>query len=208
MRTLLELLRGLGKLGVVTQLGFDSLVTLSDAMRTTMHRDHCRPLLKSYDASSNEIKLKVDEEITRVIKVDAEAFSRVLGLRNEGIDAFGLLDRRDGDGVELAGRLGIKEQQSWCSILEQIKTEPAGSDRLKARVLIWIVGQFLCPTSSLFPSKRHFNLLTHDGLDGRYNWAKLGADYMVRGMQVYKRSIDAGKMKYFLGCLAVLEVRG
>ncbi|KAE8667085.1 DENN domain-containing protein isoform 2 [Hibiscus syriacus] len=91
---------------------------------------------------------------------------------------------------------------TYAEIEEEIKSGSYVGDELKARVLLYLVGIFLCPTGHTSTNKEHMKLICDEGLKGEFNWAEYIHSRLIESIITFKK----GSQRYLKGCIAILEV--
>ncbi|KAE8675726.1 hypothetical protein F3Y22_tig00111648pilonHSYRG00382 [Hibiscus syriacus] len=79
--------------------------------------------------------------------------------------------------------------------------ENKGKSVVEDRVLLYLVGIFLCPTGDTSPSKDNMKLICDEGLKGEFNWAEYVHSRLIESII----SIQTGHQRYLKGCIAILE---
>ncbi|KAE8667668.1 hypothetical protein F3Y22_tig00112383pilonHSYRG00268 [Hibiscus syriacus] len=72
----------------------------------------------------------------------------------------------------------------------------------KARVLLYLVGIFLCPTGDTSTNKDYMKLICNEGLKGEFNWVEYVHSRLIKSIITFKN----GSQRYLKGCIAILEV--
>ncbi|KAE8712620.1 hypothetical protein F3Y22_tig00110239pilonHSYRG00108 [Hibiscus syriacus] len=85
---------------------------------------------------------------------------------------------------------------------EKIKSGSYEGDELKARVLLYLVRIFLCPTGDTSKNKDYIKLICDEGLKGEFNWAEYVHLRLIESIITFKK----GSQRYLKGCIAILEV--
>ncbi|KAL4311878.1 hypothetical protein GQ457_01G047670 [Hibiscus cannabinus] len=192
---LFEQLKERKKETVVHSVGFGSLLQLKGR---NMRRGLCRYLAENFDLESCSIKFNGQS-----IPLTVEDVEGILGLKNEGVDVSTVLRKENGNA--LAKRYKIPKKITFVELERQILKLKVGSEDLKARVLLYIVGRFLCPKTRANISEEYFSCLCADGLNGKLNWAKHTHEMLLRAIQKYSARNGKGTT-YLTGCLPLLEV--
>ncbi|KAL4387016.1 hypothetical protein GQ457_09G021710 [Hibiscus cannabinus] len=180
--------------GVVSEIGFGPLLGLKSR---AIHREICRDLVQSFDVESSTMEYHGHK-----IPIMVEDVEVVLGLKNEGVDVGKVI--RKMNGKELGLKYKINKKTTYNEMHEEIVSGAFEGDELKARVLLYIVGVFLCPNANIVPSLEHLNLLCFVGLKGKLNWYKWAHERLIDGVSKFK---FRGGNAYITGCIAILEVR-
>ena len=89
---------------------------------------------------------------------------------------------------QLMEKFEFKKNSKYSEMEARIKKLDVDSEELKACILLYIVGMFLCPTSTTFPPEKFWNLLCDEGLNGKLNWAKFTHEFLINGMVKYLTS--------------------
>ncbi|KAL4281512.1 hypothetical protein GQ457_03G019490 [Hibiscus cannabinus] len=180
--------------GVVSEIGFGAFLGLKSR---AIHREICRDLVQSFDVDSSTMEYNGHK-----IPIMVEDVEAVLGLKNEGVDVGNVI--RKMNGKELALKYKINTKSTYHELHEEIVSGEFEGDELKARVLLYIVGVFLCPNANTVPSIEHMKLLCSVGLKGKLNWCKWAYERIIDGVSKFK--YRAGNA-YITGWIAILEVR-
>ncbi|KAE8696728.1 Carboxylesterase [Hibiscus syriacus] len=75
-------------------------------------------------------------------------------------------------------------------------------DDLKARVLLYLIGIFLCPTGDMSTNKDNMKLICDEGLKGEFNWAKYVHSRLIESIITFQKGIQ----RCLKGCIAILKV--
>ncbi|KAL4336152.1 hypothetical protein GQ457_07G005230 [Hibiscus cannabinus] len=179
---------------VVKEIGFSPLIGISPRV---IHRDLCRELAEKFD-----VECSMMEYSGHKISVMVEYVQVVLGLKNEGRDVEEAT--RKYDGKELVKKHKINTNTTYEQLEWEILCDGFEGDELKARVLLYVVGVFLCPNANRVPSVEHFKLLCLAGLRGTLNWCKYAYERLIDGIAKLQKRVG---LAYMTGCIAILEVR-
>ncbi|KAL4313046.1 hypothetical protein GQ457_01G019300 [Hibiscus cannabinus] len=194
LSVLFKEMQRLKKDGVVSEIGFGPLLGLKSR---AIHREICRDLVQSFDAESSTMEYHGHK-----IPIMMEDVEAVLGLKNECVDVGKVI--RKMNGKELGLKYKINTKTTYNEMHEEIVSGAFEGDELKARVLLYIVGVFLCPNANIVPSIEHLKLLCSVGLKGKLNWCKWAHERLIDGVSKFK---FRGGNAYITGCIAILEVR-
>ena len=77
------------------------------------------------------------------------------------------------------------------------------SDDFKTRLLLYIVGRFLYPSTDWGPSPDYYFYLNEDGLTGKLNWTKHAHEKLFDSIKSFHSRKDKS---YLAGCVLLLEV--
>ena len=99
-------------------------------------------MLECFDTERSVIEYKGHE-----IPVGVEHFVSILGLKNEGLDVGSVLNRANPG--ELMAKFGFKKNTKYSEMEGRIRTLEPESDEFKACLLLYIVGTFLFPMSTV-----------------------------------------------------------
>ncbi|KAE8736358.1 hypothetical protein F3Y22_tig00000002pilonHSYRG00104 [Hibiscus syriacus] len=102
----------------------------------------------------------------------------------------------------LASKYGLNHKVTYTEVEEDIKSGSYLGDELKARVLLYLVGIFLCPTGDTSTNKEYMKLICDEGLKGEFNWAEYIHSRLIESIITFKK----GSQRYLKGCIAILEV--
>ncbi|KAL4385532.1 hypothetical protein GQ457_15G020690 [Hibiscus cannabinus] len=193
LSVLFKEMQRLKKDGVVSEIGFGPLLGLKSR---AIHREICRDLVQSFDVESSTMEYHGHK-----IPIMVEDVEAVLGLKNEGVDVGKVI--RKMNGKELGLKYKINTKTTYNEMHEEIVSGVFEGDELKARVLLYIVGVFLCPNANIVPSLEHLKLLCSVGLKGKLNWCKWAHERLIDGVSKFK---FRGGNAYITGCIAILEV--
>ncbi|KAL4379126.1 hypothetical protein GQ457_02G023180 [Hibiscus cannabinus] len=167
---------------VVKELGFSPLIGIS---LRAIHRDLCRELAEKFD-----VECSMMEYSGHKIPVMVEDVQDVLGLKNEGRDVEEAT--RKYDGKELAKKHKINANATYEQLEWEILCGAFEGDELKARVLLYVVGVFLCPNANRVPSVEHFKLLCSAGLCRKLNWCKYAYERLIDGIAKLQKKWKEG----------------
>ncbi|KAK8571224.1 hypothetical protein V6N13_103353 [Hibiscus sabdariffa] len=131
-----------------------------------------------------------------------EDVQAVLGLKNEGRDVEEAT--RKYDGKELEKKHKINKNTTYEQLEREILCGGFEGYELKAHVLLYVVGVFLCPNANRVPSVEHFKLLCSAGLRGKLNWCKYAYERLIDGIAKLQNRVG---LAYMTICIAILEVR-
>lgn len=196
MFNVLEYLKTRGEVKLLNEIGLGSLIHLKCRQ---LRRDFCFYLLESFDVETSEFNYH-----GHAITLNVEDVVQILGLKNEGVDVSIVL--KGENPRELMKKFGFTKDVKYSEIEQRMKKLDADSEELKACILMYIVGTFLCPTSTTYPNEKLWNLLCEEGLNGKLNWAKYVHEFLIKGMEKYLERQSDREQAYFHGCALVLEV--
>ncbi|KAE8711853.1 hypothetical protein F3Y22_tig00110271pilonHSYRG00155 [Hibiscus syriacus] len=124
----------------------------------------------------------------------------VLGVGNEGKSVIEVSKSKNWKA--LASKYSLKQKVTYAELEEEIKSGSYGGDELKARVLLYLVGIFLCPTCDTSTNKDYMKLICDEGLKGEFNWDKYVHSRLIESIITFKK----GSQRYLKGCISILEV--
>ncbi|KAE8668429.1 hypothetical protein F3Y22_tig00112339pilonHSYRG00113 [Hibiscus syriacus] len=189
---LIKHLKEKGQLNVLGEIGFGSLVGVRDR---PIRRELCRSLMAQFDVRQCVAKYG---DFSFPLRIPCAA--AVLGVENEGKSVVEVCQSKDWKA--LASKYGLKHKVTYAEIEEEIKSGSYVGDELKARVLLYLVGIFLCPTDNTSMNKEHMKLICDEGLKGEFNWAEYIHSRLIESIINFKK----GSQRYLKGCIAILEV--
>ncbi|KAE8699382.1 hypothetical protein F3Y22_tig00110579pilonHSYRG00040 [Hibiscus syriacus] len=189
---LIKHLKENGQLNVLGEIGFGSLVGVKDR---PIRRELCRFLMAQFDVSQCIAKYG---DFSFPLGISCAA--AVLGVENEGKSVVEVCKSKDWKA--LASKYGLKHKVTYAEIEEEIKSGSYVGDELTARVLLYLVGIFLCPTGNTSTNKEHMKLICDEGLKGEFNWAEYIHSRLIESIITFKKGIQ----RYLKGCIAILEV--
>ena len=183
---------------VISSVGFGSLLRLKGL---TLRKELCQFLVESFDVSTNCIKF--DGHSISFVLEDVEA---ILGLQNNGVDVSSLMEKEDGLSLCKKYNLPSHKKLTFVRLEEEMMALEANSEELKSRVLLYIVGRFLCPTTETGPSPYYYSCLTEDGLSRKLNCARHVYEKLFLGITNFHARKKKSSNSYLSGCLLLLEV--
>ncbi|KAE8683392.1 hypothetical protein F3Y22_tig00111208pilonHSYRG00112 [Hibiscus syriacus] len=102
----------------------------------------------------------------------------------------------------LASKYGSNHKVTYAEVEEDIKSGSYRGDELKARVLLYLAGIFLCPTGDTSTNKDNMKLICDEGLKGEFNWAEYVHSRLIESIITFQK----GSQRYLKGCIAILEI--
>ena len=126
--------------------------------------DLCEWLVQNFDVPSSSVNL---HEQSIPLIVDDVSF--ILGLRNERIDVATSGNREETDHFCKRFNLPIKTKLTFKILEKEMLLLDGESDDFKARLLLYIMGRFICPTTDWGPSLDYYFCLNEDGLTRKLN---------------------------------------
>ncbi|KAK8535952.1 hypothetical protein V6N12_012615 [Hibiscus sabdariffa] len=108
------------------------------------------------------------------------------------------------NGKDIAVKNKINPKVSYVELQQEILSGCFEGDGLKERVILYVVGVFLCPTSDTGPSIENSKLLCSDGLNGKLKWCQFAYERLIDGISKYN---GRESQTYLTGCIPMLEVR-
>ncbi|KAE8728108.1 Mitogen-activated protein kinase-like protein D5 [Hibiscus syriacus] len=181
-----------GQLNVLGEIGFGSLIGVRDR---PIRRELCRSLMAQFDVSQCMAKYG---DYSFPLGVSTAA--AVLGVQNKGKSVIEVC--RSKNWKALASKYGLNHKVTYAEVEEDIKSGSYWGDELKARVLLYLVGIFLCPTRDTSTNKEYMKLICDEGLKGEFNWAEYIHSRLIESIITFKK----GSQRYLKGCIAILEV--
>ncbi|KAE8713395.1 hypothetical protein F3Y22_tig00110210pilonHSYRG00039 [Hibiscus syriacus] len=150
VNSLIKHLKEKGQLNVLGEIGFRSLVGVRDR---PIRRELCRSLMEQFDFEQCIVKYG-----DFLFPLGILCATIVLGEGNEGKSVVEVSKSKNWKA--LASKYGLKQKVTYAELEEEIKSGSYGRDELKARVLLYLVGIFLCPTGQPeIPQRVHSNLI-------------------------------------------------
>ncbi|KAE8656576.1 hypothetical protein F3Y22_tig00116999pilonHSYRG00018 [Hibiscus syriacus] len=192
VNSLIKHLKEKGQLNVLGEIGFGSLVGVRDR---PIRRELCQSLMAQFDVRQCIAKYG---DFSFPLGIPCAA--AVLGVENEGKSIVEVCKSKDWK--TLASKYGLKQKVTYAEIEEEIKSGSYVGDELKARVLLYLVDIFLCPTGHTSTNKEHMKLICDEGLKGEFNWAEYIHSRLIESIITFKK----GSQRYLKGCIAILEV--
>ncbi|XP_052876976.1 uncharacterized protein LOC108471178 [Gossypium arboreum] len=108
----------------------------------SMRREVIIYLIERFDAENCAIKVD-----SHNITLTVEDVASILGSKDDGIDVSTVLRRNQGH------KLSIPKDVRFVKLVQHMTTLEAESAKLKAMVLAFIIGCFLCPSVFPFPAR-------------------------------------------------------
>ncbi|KAE8667071.1 hypothetical protein F3Y22_tig00112453pilonHSYRG00053 [Hibiscus syriacus] len=130
-----------------------------------IRRELCRSLMAQFD-----VKQCIAKYGDFSFPLGIPYTAAVSGVENEGKSIVEVCKSKDWKA--LVSKYGLKQKVTYAEIEEEIKSGSYGGDELKARVLLYLVGIFLCPTGETSMKKDYMKLICDEGLKGEFNWAE------------------------------------
>ncbi|KAE8704516.1 hypothetical protein F3Y22_tig00110450pilonHSYRG00530 [Hibiscus syriacus] len=119
-----------------------------------------------------------------------------LGVQNNGKSVVEVC--RSKNWKALASKYGLNQKVAHAEVEEDIKSGSYGGDDLKARVLLYLVGIFLCPTGDTSTNKDDMKLICDEGLKGEFNWAEYVHSRLIESIIIFQK----GSQRYLKGLSA------
>ena len=195
MFKLFQQLKKRNKDAAVETLGFSGLLELRGR---SLKRDLCEWLVQNFDVPSSSMNLHGQS-----IPLTVDDVSSILGLRNEGIDVPTSGNREQANRLCKRFNFPIKSKLTFGILEKEMLVLDGESDDFKARLLLYIVGRFLCPSTDWGPSPDYYFCLNEDGLTGKLNWAKHAHEKLLDSIKSFHSRKDKS---YLTGCVLLLEV--
>ncbi|KAE8688937.1 hypothetical protein F3Y22_tig00110946pilonHSYRG00026 [Hibiscus syriacus] len=186
---LIKHLKEKGQLNVLGEIGFGSLVGVRDR---PIRRELCRSLMAQFD-----VRQCIAKYGDFSFPLGIPCVAAVLRVENEGKSVVEVCKSKDWKA--LASKYGLKHKVTYAEIEAKIKSGSYVGDELKARVLLYLVGIFLCPTGNTSTNKEHMKLICDEGLKGEFNWAEYIHSRLIESIITFKK----GSQRYLK---AILEV--
>ncbi|KAE8691693.1 hypothetical protein F3Y22_tig00110885pilonHSYRG00091 [Hibiscus syriacus] len=124
----------------------------------------------------------------------------ILGVQNKGKSVVEVC--RSKNWKALASKYSLNHKVTYAEVEEDIKIGSYREDELKARVLLYLVGIFLCPMGDTSTNKDNMKLICDEGLKGEFNWAEYVHSRLIESIITFQK----GSQRYLKGCIAILEV--
>ncbi|KAE8710921.1 hypothetical protein F3Y22_tig00110318pilonHSYRG00085 [Hibiscus syriacus] len=124
----------------------------------------------------------------------------VLGVGNEGKSVVEVYKSKNWKA--LTSKYGLKHKVTYAEFEEEIKSGSYLGDELKARVLLYLVEIFLCPTGDTSTNKDYMKLICDEGLKGEFNWVEYVHSRLIELIITFKKD----NQRYLKGCIVILEV--
>ncbi|BBH09748.1 UB-like protease 1A [Prunus dulcis] len=179
----------------IKAIGFGNVSSLSC---TRLHRQLCHFLIQKFNPDTSSIELHGN-----VIRISADEFGRVMGLKNTGEDVQ--LDRpvEDEKVKQLVKSFGGNGKRVLVKgLAEQLEKCENANEDFKVRFVMFALGTILCPTSSPSVTGKYLTFLTIPGKIETKNWADHGFNFLCEGV----RSFKAKKVAYVNGSLLFLQL--
>ncbi|KAI5346637.1 hypothetical protein L3X38_014516 [Prunus dulcis] len=179
----------------IKAIGFGNVASLSC---TRLHRQLCHCLIQKFNPDTSSIELHGN-----VIRISADEFGRVMGLKNTGEDVQ--LDRpvEDEKVKQLVKSFGGNGKRVLVKgLAEQLEKCKNANEDFQVRFVMFALGTILCPTSSLSVTGKYLTFLTIPGKIQTKNWADHGFNFLCEGV----RSFKAKKVAYVSGSLLFLQL--
>ncbi|XVF09477.1 hypothetical protein REPUB_Repub07fG0096600 [Reevesia pubescens] len=193
---LFEQLKAQNKEAAIEALGFSGLLHLKGR---SLKRDLCDWLVQNFDVTSRSMKLH-----GKRIPITVDDVCSILGLRNEGIDVPTSGNIEEVDRICESFNLPTKTKLTFGILEHEMLLFDGQSDDFKARLLLYIVGRFLCPTTDWGPSHDYYFCLNEEGLTGKLNWASHVYEKLLDGIKSFRSGKDKS---YLTGCVLLLEIK-
>ncbi|ONH94452.1 hypothetical protein PRUPE_7G017400, partial [Prunus persica] len=179
----------------IKAIGFGNVSSLSC---TRLHRQLCHFLIQKFNPDMSSIELHGN-----VIRISADEFGRVMGLKNTGEDVQ--LDRlvEDEKVKQLVKSFGGNGKRVLVKgLAEQLEKCENANEDFKVRFVMFALGTILCPTSSPSVTGKYLTFLTIPRKIETKNWADHGFNFLCEGV----RSFKAKKVAYVNGSLLFLQL--
>ncbi|KAE8682977.1 hypothetical protein F3Y22_tig00111221pilonHSYRG00017 [Hibiscus syriacus] len=190
--SLIEHLKKNDTLNVLSEMGFRLLIRVKDR---PIRRELCRSLMEQFD-----VKQCIAKYGDYSFPLGVSTAAAVLGVQNKGNSVVEVC--RSKNWKELASKYGLNHKVTYAEVEEDIKSGSYRGDELKARVLLYLVGIFLCPTGDTSTNKDNMKLICDEGLKGEFNWAEYVHSRLIESIITFQK----GSQRYLKGCIAILEV--
>ncbi|KAE8661661.1 GEM-like protein 5-like [Hibiscus syriacus] len=192
VNSLIEHLKENEQLNVLKEMGYGSLIGVRDR---PIRRELCRSLVEQFDVQQYMVKYG---DYSFPLGVSCAA--AVLGVENKGKSVVEV--NKTSNWKALASKYDLKHNVTYAELEEEIKSGSYEGDDLKARVLLYLVGIFLCSMGDTSKSKDNMKLICDEGLKGKFNWAEYVHSRLIESIINFQK----GHQRYFKGCIAILEV--
>lgn len=109
--------------------------------------------------------------------------------------------------VELVDDLSQFKDKN-VKVLKDIMGKCTDDDLFKRAFLLYVLSQFLCPTSKNEASLKLLNTIVDVNDPSQFNWAKLILDLLVKEIKTYTKKLekDSSKTTSIGGCVLFLKV--
>ncbi|KAE8676667.1 hypothetical protein F3Y22_tig00111582pilonHSYRG00468 [Hibiscus syriacus] len=122
-----------------------------------------------------------------------EGGKHIGSVRNDVLEKWNSMSDAENEPFIVQSKKDSEEYKEWRKAHEK-----------KARVLLYLVEIFLCPTGDTSTNKDNIKLLCDEGLKGEFNWAKYVHSRLIKSIITFQK----GSQRYLKGCIAILEVIG
>ncbi|KAE8709882.1 hypothetical protein F3Y22_tig00110328pilonHSYRG00762 [Hibiscus syriacus] len=173
-------------------MGFESLIGVGDR---PIRRELCRSLMEQFD-----VKQCIAKYGDYSFPLGVSTAAAVLGVQNKGKSVVEVCSSTNWKA--LASKFGLNQKVTYAEVEKDIKSGSYGGDELKAQVLLYLVGIFLCPTGDTSTNKEYMKLICDEGLKGEFNWAEYVYSRLIESIITFQK----GSHRYLKGCIAILEV--
>ncbi|KAE8689107.1 hypothetical protein F3Y22_tig00110943pilonHSYRG00039 [Hibiscus syriacus] len=158
-----------------------------------IQRELCRPLMEEFDVQNVELNMVIIHFLWGVPCVLA-----ILGLEDKCNSVKEVIKTKNWKIIVM--KYDLKPKVTYAGLEEEIKSEAYDGDNLKARVLLYLVGIFLCPMGDTSLSKDNMKLICDEGLKGELNWA----EYVNIRLIELITSFHKGQIQIYLkGCITI-----
>ncbi|KAE8707339.1 hypothetical protein F3Y22_tig00110384pilonHSYRG00539 [Hibiscus syriacus] len=181
-----------GQLNVLGEMRLGSLVGVRNR---PIRRELCQSVMAQFD-----VKQCIAKYGDFSFPLGIPCVAAVLGVGNEGKSVVKVSKSKIWKA--LASKYGLKQKVTYAELEEEIKSGSYGGDELKARVLLYLVGIFLCPMGDMSTNKDYMKLICDQGLKGEFNWAEYVHSRLIESIITFKK----GSQRYLKGCIVILEV--
>ena len=197
LQKFLAKLKGTPKEKVVMEIGMGSLMKIKNRQ---MKLDFMKHLINIFDVRKQAMIFR-----DYLIPLTVDDVQDILGLKNEGEDVLGYFEGTDEAG--LMKQYGIDRATSCTALEEKILSVDADCAELKGLLMLYIMGTFLCPSTSNTVDPKYLKCFCKEGFTGKFNWAEHVHDVLLEGILDYQRKEVGGKNPYVRGCIVLLEVK-
>ncbi|KAE8717301.1 hypothetical protein F3Y22_tig00110053pilonHSYRG00074 [Hibiscus syriacus] len=173
-------------------MGFGSLKGVKDR---PIRKELCRPLMEQFD-----VKQCITKYGDYSFPLGVSTAAAVFGVENKGKSVVEVC--RSKNWKALASKYGLNHKVTYAEVEEDIKRGSYRGDELKARVLLYLVRIFLCPTGDTSMNKVNMKLICDEGLKGEFNWAEYFHSRLIESIITFQK----GNQRYLKGCISILEV--
>ncbi|KAI5344088.1 hypothetical protein L3X38_011965 [Prunus dulcis] len=163
----------------INAIGFGNVSSLSC---TRLHRQLCHFLIQKFNPDTSSIELHGN-----VIRISADEFGRVMGLKHTGEDVQ--LDRpvEDEKVKQLVKSFGGNGKRVLVKgLAEQLEKCENANEDFKVRFVMFALGTVLCPISSPSVTEKYLTFLTISGKIETKNWADHGFNFLCEGVRSFK----------------------